>query len=444
MSKTSTSQQPFSKAIVVCPSIKGEVANYARTVDARVAEAVSLCEAISLHIVQAMPLNVNGARPSTVIGSGQMAEIAEIAKANGVEVVVFDCALTPMQQRNLENGISCKVIDRSALILEIFGERANTREGILQVEIAALNYQKSRLVRSWTHLERQRGGFGFLGGPGESQIETDRRLIRDRIILLQTQLDKVVKTRGLHRRVRDDVPYPSVALIGYTNAGKSTLFNALTHAEVLAQNALFATLDPTTRRVRLPSGMEILLSDTVGFIANLPTQLIAAFRATLEEVRQADLLLHVRDITHPDTHAQKADVLEVMQTIFAGEEDLMPPIIEVWNKSDMADAMLLENLHIYRRNPVAISAVTGYGVADLQQTIESHLVEALYQNVNYVLPNESGAELAWLYSHGMVEHLEQDDAVVRVRAKLSAANINRFAKTFNLKATLKQKALFDG
>ncbi len=431
----------MSKAIVVCPSIKGEVANYSRTIEARIAEATSLCCAINLNIVQAIPLNVNGARPATVIGSGQMSEIAEIGKANDVEVVVFDCALTPMQQRNLEVGMSCKVIDRSALILEIFGERANTREGILQVEIAALNYQKSRLVRSWTHLERQRGGFGFLGGPGESQIETDRRLIRERIILLQKQLDKVVKTRGLHRRVRDDVPYPNIALIGYTNAGKSTLFNLLTSAEVLAKDALFATLDPTTRKVRLPEGMEILISDTVGFIANLPTQLIAAFRATLEEVRQADLLLHVRDITHPDTHAQKADVLGVMQTIFEGAEDSMPPIIEVWNKSDMADDVLRENLHIYRQNPVAISAITGYGVADLQHAIESHLIELLYQNVHYVLPNDAGAQLAWLYRHGMVEELQQDERQMQVQAKLSAANIARFANIFDMQASPQQTAL---
>jgi GTPase len=431
----------MSKAIVVCPAIKGEAANYSRTMEARIAEAVSLCGAIYLDIVQAIPLNVNGARPATVIGSGQMQEVADIAKANGVEVVVFDCALTPMQQRNLETGMNCKVIDRSALILEIFGERANTREGILQVEIAALNYQKSRLVRSWTHLERQRGGFGFLGGPGESQIETDRRLIRERIILLQKQLDKVVKTRGLHRRLRDDVPYPTIALIGYTNAGKSTLFNLLTSAEVLAKDALFATLDPTTRRVKLPSGMEVLLSDTVGFIANLPTQLIAAFRATLEEVRQADLLLHVRDITHPDTHAQKADVLEVMQTIFEGAEDEMPPIIEIWNKSDMADEMLRENLHMYRQNPVAISAVTGYGIEHLQTSVEEHLINALYQNVHYALPNGAGAELAWLYRHGVVDEVEQHDNMMNITARLSSTNINRFKRLFNIDANHKQQEL---
>lgn len=432
----------MSKAIVVCPNIKGEQANYSRTVDARLAEAVSLAGAIDLEIVEAVSLNVTKARPATVIGIGQATEIAAKAKEESVAVVVFDCALSPMQQRNLEREMNCKVIDRTALILEIFGERANTREGSLQVELAALEYQKSRLVRSWTHLERQRGGFGFLGGPGESQIETDRRLIRDRIILLQKQLDKVVKTRSLHREVRDNVPYPTVALIGYTNAGKSTLFNLLTQAEVLAKDALFATLDPTTRRVKLPSGMEILLSDTVGFIANLPTQLIAAFRATLEEVKQADLLLHVRDITHPDTHAQKADVLEVMREIYAGDEAAIPPIIEVWNKSDLADEVLKENLHMYRNNPVAISAVSGYGVDNLQGAIEKYLLEELYKSVTYNLPSSAGAELAWLYRHGVVDDVLQHDETLEIKARLSPANINRFNMLFAKSETKLQESLF--
>jgi GTP-binding protein HflX len=431
----------MSKAIVVCPNIKGEQANYSRTPEARLAEAVSLAGAIDLEIVEAVSLNVTNARPATVIGIGQATEIAAKAKEEGVAVVVFDCALSPMQQRNLEREMNCKVIDRTALILEIFGERANTREGTLQVELAALEYQKSRLVRSWTHLERQRGGFGFLGGPGESQIETDRRLIRDRIILLQKQLDKVVKTRSLHREVRDNVPYPTVALIGYTNAGKSTLFNLLTQAEVLAKDALFATLDPTTRRVKLPSGMEILLSDTVGFIANLPTQLIAAFRATLEEVKQADLLLHVRDITHPDTHAQKADVLAVMREIYAGDEAAIPPIIEVWNKSDLADEVLKENLHMYRANPVAISAVSGYGIDNLQAAIEKYLLEELYKQVTYNLPSSAGAELAWLYRHGVVDDVLQHDDMMEIKARLSLANINRFNMLFAKSETKLQESL---
>lgn len=394
-----------------------------------------------MNIFQSIALNVNKVRPATVIGSGQMQEIAETAEEHNVIVIIFDCALTPMQQRNLEIGTKCKVIDRSALILEIFGERANTREGILQVEIAALEYQKSRLVRSWTHLERQRGGYGFLGGPGESQIETDRRLIRERIATLRSQLEKVVKTRGLHRKTRHDVPYPTIALIGYTNAGKSTLFNKLTSAQVFAQDALFATLDPTTRKLKLPNNIEILLSDTVGFIANLPTQLIAAFRATLEEVKQADLLLHVRDITHPDTNAQKADVLEVMSELFEGDEALIPPIIEVWNKSDMADEILQENLHIYRQNPVAISAVTGFGLDDLQIAIEQYLLNSLYKPVTYTLPVSAGEELAWLYRHGIVDMVKQNDDNMHISMRLSEANINRFTQLFNIHQQIKQKEL---
>jgi GTP-binding protein HflX len=434
------------RAIIVCPDIKSHsaqhhVVTYHRLPEARAEEAINLCDAIDLEIVQVLHFNVNKVRPATLIGSGQMQEVASLAKEEGVEVVVIDAEITPMQQRNLEIGTSCKVIDRPALILEIFGKRAKSREGRLQVELAALDYQKSRLVRSWTHLERQRGGFGFLGGPGESQIETDRRLIRERMAVIQKQLDKVVQTRGLHRRVRDDVPYPTVALIGYTNAGKSTLFNRLTHAEVLAKDALFATLDPTTRRVRLPSGMEILLSDTVGFIANLPTQLIAAFRATLEEVRHADLLLHVRDITHPDTHAQKEDVMHVMYEIFGEEADAMPPIIELWNKCDKADSILAENLALYTQNPVAVSALTGFGVEATMQAIQLHLADALYEPIEYHLPMSAGEALAWLYRHGIVERCDTEGDVLHIWARLSASNIRRFTMTFQHHPTCAQSEL---
>ncbi len=421
----------MTRAIVVCPDIK--LASDRRTATARLSEAVNLCGAISLDIMQGLIFSVQQVRPATVIGVGQMEQVAEQVQADDVSVVMFDCALTPMQQRNLERALKAKVIDRSALILEIFGERAQTREGALQVELAALDYQKSRLVRSWTHLERQRGGYGFLGGPGESQLETDRRLIRDRMALIKKQLEKVVRTRGLHRQVRDEVPYPTVALVGYTNAGKSTLFNKLTQADVLAEDALFATLDPTTRRVALPSGLEVLLSDTVGFISNLPTQLIAAFRATLEEVRQADLLLHVRDITHPDTQAQRDDVLAVMETLFDDPDD-MPPMIEVWNKWDMAEPMLREQHAHYQENPVAVSAVSGLGMDVLRGSVDDTLQALLFQVVTYRVPLQDGKAYAWLHQHGVIEQASQDETHWRITVRLSPVDMARCEHQFSLVA----------
>ncbi len=416
----------MTNAIVVCPDIKADSAKQPRTLKARLEEAMSLSEAIHLDIVEGLTFPVRDVSPSTILGSGQIERISEIAKAKDVSVVIFDCALTPMQQRNLERKIDTKVIDRSALILEIFGERAQTREGKLQVELAALDYQKSRLVRSWTHLERQRGGFGFTGGPGESQIELDRRIIRDRIGVIKKLLEKVVRTRGLHRNQRDAVPYPVIALVGYTNAGKSSLFNTLTHADVYAEDALFATLDPTTRKVTLPSGIDILLSDTVGFISNLPTQLIAAFRATLEEVKQADILLHVRDITHDDTDAQRDDVLHVISELY-GKEPL-PPMIEVWNKIDAADEMQRRELSIYTENPVAISAITGEGLDNLCAAIDKQLQDSFFQHVRYTIPLGDGKAQAWLHQHGVIDQMEQTDDAFVFDVKLNFKDIQRFKR----------------
>lgn len=430
------------KALVVCPEIKQQ--RGMRSPQSRLEEAASLCHAIALEVVEALSIIVSDVKPATVIGAGQLSRIASLAQEHEAGLAVFDTALTPMQQRNLEKALGIKVIDRSALILEIFGERAQTREGKLQVELAALEYQKSRLVRSWTHLERQRGGFGFMGGPGESQIETDRRLIRDRIALIRRQLDTVVRTRSLHRQVRRDVPYPTIALIGYTNAGKSTLFNRLTSAGVLAEDALFATLDPTTRRMRLPCGMEVLVSDTVGFVSNLPTQLIAAFRATLEEVRQAHLLLHVRDIVHEDTRAQRDDVLGVIRELFDQADDV-PPMIEVWNKADLADEEMQQNLNRYTANPVAISAVTGEGVPHLLRSIEGMLTEQFYQSTYIDLPLSDGEALAWVYRHGIVRSTTTDEAcgMLHVHALLSPADQERFSQLYGIAVQGQQRDLLE-
>jgi GTPase len=418
----------MTNALVVCPDIKADASKQPRTLKARLEEAMNLSEAIHLNIVEGLTFPVRDVSPSTILGAGQIERIAEVAKAKDVSVVIFDCTLTPMQQRNLERKIETKVIDRSALILEIFGERAQSREGKLQVELAALDYQKSRLVRSWTHLERQRGGFGFTGGPGESQIELDRRIIRDRILLIKKQLEKVVRTRGLHRHVRDAVPYPVVALVGYTNAGKSSLFNYLSGANVYAEDALFATLDPTTRKVILPSGIEILLADTVGFISNLPTQLIAAFRATLEEVKRADILLHVRDITHEDSDAQRDDVNHVITELY-GKDTKLPPIIEVWNKIDLADEVVTRELSIYTENPVGISAVTGQGIDNLCASLDAQLQQSFFQLVQYTIPLSDGKAQAWLHQHGVVAQSQQTDNAFILKVKLNFKDIQRFKRT---------------
>jgi GTP-binding protein HflX len=391
------------------------------------AEAVGLAAAIGLVVVHEAIFSLRNRTPATLLGKGQT-EIAgaEIAR-NEVTVTVVDATLTPVQQRNLETAWNCKVIDRTGLILDIFGERARTREGALQVELAHLDYQRSRLVRSWTHLERQRGGFGFLGGPGETQIEADRRLIGDRIVKLKHELEDVRRTRGLHRGARKRVPSPVVALVGYTNAGKSTLFNAMTGAKVVAEDQLFATLDPTMRGLTLASGRTIILSDTVGFISDLPTELVAAFRATLEEVAEAELILHVRDIAHPDSLAQRADVTAVLDGMVKDEtlDDAWPTrTLEVLNKADLLGG--IGNVPT-RDTGIAVSALTGEGLEALLSAIDRRLADQ-HVSVHYEIAVADGARLAWLYRHGEVLTRADDDATVHVEVRLSDADRARFER----------------
>lgn len=398
-----------------------------RSAEHRLAEAVGLTASIGLVVVHTAILPLRIRRPATLLGEGQVTMQGRAIAEHGVTVVVIDAALSPVQQRNLEGAWGCKVIDRTGLILDIFGERAATKEGALQVELAHLDYQRSRLVRSWTHLERQRGGFGFLGGPGETQIEADRRLIGDRIARLKKELEQVRRTRGLHRFARRRVPFPVVALVGYTNAGKSTLFNALTGAEVTARDQLFATLDPTMRGLWLPSGRRAILSDTVGFISELPHELVAAFRATLEEVAEADVILHVRDAAHPDSAAQRADVVAVLEDMVADgtlDADWPSRTIEVLNKADLMGGVASVPV---RPGAVAVSAITGEGLDALKAAIDERIAAGM-EVADYAIAPEDGARLAWLYEHGEVVNRHDDDAAVHVRVRLLPADRARFER----------------
>ena len=416
--------RPVTRAWVLHPDLTGEDRRHAP--EYALEEAVSLALALpDLQVLGQGVVNLRKAVPATLFGSGKIEEIkAEISDQN-VELVLVDGSVTPVQQRNLEKKWGVKLLDRTGLILEIFSDRARTREGVLQVEMAALAYQRTRLVRAWTHLERQRGGLGFVGGPGETQIEADRRAIDEQLVRLRRQLDRVVRTRELHRAARAKVPFPIVALVGYTNAGKSTLFNRLTGAEVFVKDMLFATLDPTMRRVRLPNnGPEVILSDTVGFISDLPTQLVAAFRATLEEVLEADLILHVRDISHPESQEQKADVEDILNDL--GLPDSVP-VLEVWNKIDRLDEETRNALlnKADREEVFAISAVTGQGLAPLLQAIETgleedHLTEVL--NLGF----EEGRRRAWLFEQGVVTEDAQGDEGYRMVVRWTAKQAARF------------------
>ncbi|WP_336946136.1 GTPase HflX [Asaia sp. HN010] len=426
---TTSTTPPATRAAVILPWERPTPNDEFRAAEARLEEAVGLASSIGLVVVRQAVLAIRAVRPATLFGKGQVEQLAELVEENDVKVVIVDAKLSPGQQRNLEKAMNCKVLDRTGLILDIFGARAATREGVLQVELAHLEYQRSRLVRLWTHLERQRGGFGFLGGPGETQIEADRRMIDERLVRLRKDLDQVRRTRGLHRSARKKVPFPVVALVGYTNAGKSTLFNALTGSAVHAQDQLFATLDPTMRGLRLPSGRRVILSDTVGFISELPTELVAAFRATLEEVAEADIILHVRDVAHPDSAAQRADVINVLDGMVRDgmlDENWPQRTIEVLNKAD-----LMGGIEAVPRHPgcVAISAITGEGLPNLYSKLDQHMTASMVLT-RIRLDITNGAALAWLYEHGEVlERLDQETEIM-LDVRLFEQDQSRFGQLY--------------
>ena len=415
------------RALLVVPERSNDGA--LRGIEARLDEAAGLAAAIGIVVVERKSFRLRQIRPASLFGKGQTEELADIARGGDITLVLVDTVLTPVQQKNLEQMTKCKVIDRTGLILEIFGERAATAEGRLQVELAHLDYQAGRLVRSWTHLERQRGGFGFLGGPGETQIEADRRMIRDRMARIRKELDQVKRTRGLHRERRQKAPWPLVALVGYTNAGKSTLFNLMTSASVMAEDLLFATLDPTMRQVKLPGFDKAILSDTVGFVSDLPTELVAAFRATLEEVAAADLILHIRDRSHPDSDAQAADVATVLASLGLDEPG-SPPRLEVWNKIDRMDGAERDEMMgeaARREDVVAVSALTGEGVDALRDAIGDRL-QAGAQVHQIKLNSGEGSRIAWLHARGDVLDQRHDGDSLHLAVKLSAENWERFRR----------------
>ncbi|WP_176083480.1 GTPase HflX [Martelella sp. HB161492] len=423
-----------SRALVLVPVLKAARGGDAaaslstRSAESRQQEAEGLARAIGLEVVRSVIVPVNDPRPATLIGQGKIEEIDQALDDNDVGLVIVDHPLTPVQQRNLEKAWVAKVIDRTGLILEIFGERASTKEGRLQVELAHLNYQRGRLVRSWTHLERQRGGGGFMGGPGETQIEADRRLLRERIVKLERELEQVVRTRQLHRSKRKKVPHPIVALVGYTNAGKSTLFNRITGAGVLAEDMLFATLDPTLRRMKLPHGRTVILSDTVGFISDLPTHLVAAFRATLEEVLEADIILHVRDMSDPDRDAQAEDVLRILGELGIDEDDRDARILEIWNKVDLLEPEAHDALMERASGDDAVmgvSAITGEGVEALIDRIAKRLAGVLTETTITLAVTQLQI-LPWLYEHAIVDdRRDLEDGSVSLDIRLPASEAQR-------------------
>ncbi len=444
------------RCAVIIPELRGDSLH--RDAQYRLAEACGLADAIWLDVIFSECLSLSHPTPSTLFGKGQVEILGSRIKDNQIELVIVDHALSPVQQRNLEREWQCKVIDRTGLILEIFGERARTREGKLQVELASLTYQRSRLVRSWTHLERQRGGFGFLGGPGESQIELDRRMIIQRIIHIKKDLLEVRRTRGLQRKHRQRTERPTIALVGYTNAGKSTLFNSITGAEVMAANLLFATLDPTMRSMKLPSGRDIVVSDTVGFISDLPTQLIEAFRATLEEVTEADVILHVRDAAHPETKLQRDSVLSILSDLDIKDDD--PRLIEVLNKADLLPEEERTQLQAFsvrmteegravgetlaglrreaRGGTVALSALTGEGMNTLMDLIE-RLLATGETVVTINLNLDDGAAFSWLHQHGSVLGQKNTAKHIKLKVRLDSANLGRFQQKFPDYATTRAK-----
>lgn len=434
------------RAFVLKPILKSE--HVRRDADAMLEEAVGLAQAIDLAVIHSAIVTINNPTPGTLFGSGQVEKFGLQIKELEIALVVVDHTLSPAQQRNLERDWKCKVIDRTGLILEIFGNRAQTREGQLQVELAALDYQKSRLVRSWTHLERQRGGFGFLGGPGESQLELDRRLITQRIVRLKEDLKQVRRTRGLQREQRHRVGHPTIALVGYTNAGKSSIFNRLTGADVLAKDMLFATLDPTMRGIKLPGGREAILSDTVGFISHLPTHLVEAFRATLEEVQLAEIILHVRDVSHPETRSQRDAVMDILADLGVGQED--ERLIEVLNKIDLLPEDERKNLrhlaerktwdethskpieglrHEARGGIIGVSALTGEGMPELLQLLEEKLT-ANSHVYDIDVPLTDGAALSWLHAHGKIIDKRDTKSKSRIKIELDDADYGRYQSRF--------------
>ena len=415
-------QRKNSKACVLFPQVSGK--EFSLSPESRLEEAVRLAQAIWLDVAWAEIIKVREIKPAIFFGNGVLEKISQKISEENIELLIIDSALTPIQQRNLEKKLKIKVIDRTALILEIFGERANTKEGNLQVELAHLTYQRSRLVRSWTHLERQRGGAGFLGGPGETQIELDRRIIDDKIVRIKKELEKVKRTRELQRGARKKVPYPIVALVGYTNAGKSSWFNYLTKAGVFAKDLLFATLDPTMRKIRLPSGKEIILSDTVGFISDLPHELVMSFRATLEEVLAADVIVHVRDISGADNIEQKKDVLDVLHHLGLKEIEQQANYIEVLNKIDLLTAEDKHKIELQtQRNKtlVAASAITGEGTDLLLKKIDN-ILSSQEKIMEIKIPASDGKLMAWIYANSEVLQKETKAANILFKIKINAAN----------------------